>query len=119
MNLAEEMPQTAAYVAECRAKWGDAHVKNMVGRAMRRNERNCFWAVECVKPAEPGEAAHYRVVGAPFDAAEDDGKLQFLAAQFGMAFMGMMQPPPGWKEPPQDDGQVGQYCRLPDGWAGS
>lgn len=119
MNLAEEMPQTAAYVAERRRLWGDAHVKNMVGRAMRRNKRNCFWAVECVKPAEPGEAAHYRVVGAPFDASENDEKLQALAAQFGMAFMGMMQPPAGWIEPPRDDGDVGQYCRLPDGPARS
>jgi hypothetical protein len=114
MNLAEEMPQTAAYVAECRALWGEAHVKNMVGRAMRRGERNCFWAVECVKPATPGEAAHYRVVGAPFDAAKDDEKLQGLASEYGQVFMGIMQPPAGWTEPPRDDGQVGQYCRLGD-----
>lgn len=119
MNLAEEMPQTAAYVAERRRLWGDAHVKNMVGRAMKRGERNCFWAVECIKPATAGEAAHYRVVGAPFDAAQNDDKLPGLAAEFGMAFMGMMQPPAGWTEPPRDDGQVGQYCRLGDRAAGS
>ncbi len=119
MNLAEEMPQTAAYVAERRRLWGDAHVKNMVGRAMKRGERNCFWAVECIKPATAGEAAHYRVVGAPFDAAQNDDKLHGLAAEFGMAFMGMMQPPAGWTEPPRDDGQVGQYCRLGDRAAGS
>lgn len=118
MNLAEEMPQTAAYVAERRRLWGDAHVKNMVGRAMKRGERNCFWAVECIKPAAAGEAAHYRVVGAPFDAAQNDDKLPGLAAEFGMAFMGMMQPPAGWTEPPRDDGQVGQYCRLGDRAAG-
>lgn len=119
MNLAEEMPLTAAYVAERRAQWGDAHVKNMVGRAMKRGERNCFWAVECTQPATPGEAAHYRVVGAPFDAAPQDDQLRALAAEFGQVFMGMMQPPAGWKEPPRDDGQVGQHCRLPDRRPGS
>lgn len=93
MNLAEEMPKTAAYVAERRAEWGDAHVKNMVGRAMKRGERNCFWAVECIKPATATEAAHYRVVGQPFDKANDDGKLAALAQEFGTVFVGMMQPP--------------------------
>lgn len=95
MNLAEEMPRTAAYVAERRAEWGEAHVKNMVGRAMKRQERNCFWAVECIKEATGSEAAHYRVVGQPFDTANDDSKLAALAQEFGSVFVGMMQPPAG------------------------
>jgi hypothetical protein len=113
VNLAEEMPQTAAYVAECRDLWGEAHVKNMVGRAMRRGERNCFWAVERIKPATCTDAAHFRVVGQPFDAAANDDKLRALADEFGQVFLGMMQPPAGWKAPPVDDGYVGQYSRLP------
>lgn len=114
MNLSELMPETAAYVAECRRDWGDEHVRRMVALAMKKGQRNCFWAVERVKAAESGAPAEFRVVGAPFDAAKDDGKLQALAAEFGQVFVGMMRPPYGWKPPPAVDDRPGPYCVLSD-----
>jgi hypothetical protein len=119
MALADEMPLTAAYVAERRKVWGAEHVKRMVGAAMQRGQRNCFWAVERITEPEGETPGVYRTVGAAFDFAEDDKTLPTMALLWDQKFMGMMKPPDGWKAPPRDDGYVGQYCRLPDARAGS
>ena len=114
MALADEMPLTAAYVGERRAEWGAEHVKAMVAASMQRGRRNCFWAVERITEPKGDTPGVYKTVGTPFDAAKDDQMLANMAALYGQAFMGMMQPPKGWKPKPVDDGYVGQYCRLPE-----
>lgn len=97
MALADEMPLTAAYVAERRKAWGDPHVTAMV-RAGMAGDRNCFWAVE--RTAEPSgqTPGTYRTVGAPFDWCEHDKQLPELCEFWNRRFMGMMKEPPGLKK---------------------
>ena len=84
----QEMRQTAQYVAEKRAEWGDAHVKDMQRRAMR-GERGCFYAVERVAPDT------YKTFGAPFDWDGPDHELISRCVVFGLEFAGMMRAPAG------------------------
>jgi hypothetical protein len=114
MALADEMPLTAAYVAERRQEWGAEHVKAMVAAGMQRGRRNCFWAVERITHPDGDTPGVYKTVGTPFDAAKDDQMLANMAALYGQAFMGMMQPPKGWAPKPVGDGNVGVYSRLPE-----
>ena len=95
MTLADEMPQTAAYVVERRAAWGAEHVKAMVAAGMQRGERNSFWAVEQVQPPNGNTPGVYKTVGAPFDKAPSDKHLIEAAMMYGLAFYGVMKPPPG------------------------
>lgn len=95
MALADEMPLTAAYVVERRAAWGAEHVKAVVAAAMQRGERNSFWAVEQVQPPKGNTPGVYKTVGAPFDKAPSDKHLIEAAMIHGLAFYGVMKPPPG------------------------
>lgn len=81
-----EMRRTADYVAEKRAEWGDAHVKDMQRRAMR-GERGCFYAVERVGPDL------YKTFGTPFDWGAPDTELLSRCLVLGMEFAGMMRAP--------------------------
>lgn len=93
MALADEMPLTAAYVAERRVEWGAEHVKAVVAAAMQRGERNCFWAVEQLQPPKGNQPGLYKTVGAPFDKAPGDAHLIEAAMMYGLAFYGVMRPP--------------------------
>lgn len=90
MALKDELPLTAEYVAECRKKWGDAHVTAMVKAAMR-GERNCCYTIEQVAPDT------YRTFGQPIDVADQAGELFGKCVLLGIKFAGLMRPPQGWK----------------------
>ena len=93
---AMEMRQTAKYVAEKRAEYGEAHVKDMQRRAMR-GERGCFYAVERVAPDT------YKTFGTPFDWSGPDTELLSRCMVHGLEFAGMMQPPAGPVSAPATD----------------
>lgn len=82
----QEMRQTAKFVAEKRAEFGEAHVKDMQRRAMR-GERGCFYAVEKVAPDT------YKTFGTPFDWSGPDTEMLSRCMVLGIDFAGMMRPP--------------------------
>ena len=86
MALKDEMPKTAAFVADARLQYGGDYVTDLVKRAMK-GERGCLYTVERIKPDQ------YRTFGAPFDWNAPDTELLGKCMALGLDFAGLIKRP--------------------------
>lgn len=92
MALKDEMPKTAAFVAERRREFGGDHANAMV-RAAMAGQPDCLWCVELVAPG------HYRTFGAPMPSmAAAKNELLGQCMMLGAEFFGWMAYPAGWPD---------------------